>query len=107
MGSAMANNSNTTVTKAEIVNEIYIKTQKNRAEVKQLVEELILLMKKGIKEDKELMISGFGKFSVYAKNARKGRNPQTDEPMILPSRNVLVFGLSKKFRDALNRKRAN
>lgn len=107
MGNVMANNSNTTVTKAEIINEIYVKTQKNRAEVKQLVEELILLMKKGIKEDRELMISGFGKFSAYAKSARKGRNPQTDEPMMLPSRNVLVFGLSKKFRDALNRKRSN
>lgn len=103
----MANNSNITVTKAEIINEIYIKIQKNRSEVKQLVEDLILLMKKGIREDKELMISGFGKFSAYSKNARKGRNPQTDQPMMLPSRNVLVFGLSKKFRDALNRKRAH
>ena len=44
----------------------------------------------------------FGKFEAYDKNARKGRNPQTDESITLPPRKVVVFRLSRKFRMELN-----
>lgn len=48
------------------------------------------------------MVSGFGKFEAYDKEARKGRNPQTDETITLPPRKVVVFRLSRKFRAELN-----
>jgi len=35
------------------------------------------------------LISGFGKFSVKGKNQRRGRNPQTGDPIILSPRSVL------------------
>ncbi len=68
-----------TLTKAEIVDAIYEKTDRNRAEVKGVVESLLGIMKQAIKKDHALLISGFGKFEAYDKKARKGRNPQTDE----------------------------
>ena len=55
-----------------------------------------------VKKDDTLLISGFGKFEAYDKNARKGRNPQTDESITLPPRKVVVFRLSRKFRVELN-----
>ncbi len=91
-----------TLTKADIVEEIYERTQRNRAEAKKQVEELLNLMKESIKNDYSLLISGFGKFEAYDKKARKGRNPQTEESITLPPRTVCVFRLSRKFRAALN-----
>ena len=91
-----------TLTKAEIVDAIYEKTDRNRAEVKGVVESLLGLMKQAIKKDHALLISGFGKFEAYDKKARKGRNPQTNETIILPPRKVVVFRLSRKFRAELN-----
>ena len=96
-------NKKETLTKAEIVNEIYLKTTRNRAEIKRIVEQLITIMKDVIRQEGSLLISGFGKFSAHKKHSRKGRNPQTDRPIVLPSRNVLTFVLSKKFRAALNK----
>ncbi|MBR5734313.1 MAG: HU family DNA-binding protein, partial [Desulfovibrionaceae bacterium] len=55
-----------------------------------------------IVDESALLISGFGKFEAYAKEARKGRNPQTDQSITLPSRKVVVFRLSRKFRLNLN-----
>ncbi len=93
---------NMAMTKADIVEAIYEKTQRNRAEVKATVETLLDLMKLSIKKDHALLVSGFGKFEAYPKQARKGRNPQTNESITLPSRKVVVFRLSRKFRAELN-----
>jgi integration host factor subunit alpha len=91
-----------TLTKADIVDAIYEVADKNRAEVKGQVESLLLLMKQAIKKDHELLISGFGKFEAYGKDARRGRNPQTSEAITLPPRKVVVFRLSRQFRAKLN-----
>ena len=91
-----------TLTKAGIVDYIYEKTDKNRAEIKELVETVLDIMKQSIKKDHALLVSGFGKFEAYDKNARKGRNPQTNATITLPPRKVVVFRLSRKFRAELN-----
>ncbi|MBQ9405774.1 MAG: HU family DNA-binding protein [Desulfovibrio sp.] len=91
-----------TLTKADIVDCIYESSSKNRSEVKLVVEKLLAIMKKAIKEERALLITGFGKFECYDKASRKGRNPQTEEIITLPSRKVTVFRLSRKLRDELN-----
>ena len=73
-----------TLTKADIVERIYESTDKNRVDVKNVVEKLLEIMKNAIKKDNALLISGFGKFEAYDKAPRKGRNPQTDEAITLP-----------------------
>ncbi|MBU1003470.1 MAG: integration host factor subunit alpha [Proteobacteria bacterium] len=91
-----------TLTKAEIVDDIYERSGRNRAEVKSQVEDLLEIMKQAVKKDHSLLISGFGKFEAYDKDARKGRNPQTNQTITLPPRKVVVFRLSRKFRSELN-----
>jgi integration host factor subunit alpha len=91
-----------TLTKADIVEAIYEETDKNRVDVKSVMEKLLEIMKNAIKKDKALLISGFGKFECYDKAARRGRNPKTETAIILPPRKVVVFRLSRKFRSELN-----
>ncbi len=59
-------------------------------------------MKTAIVRDHTMLVSGFGKFEAYAKKARRGRNPATNEAMILGPRKVIVFRVSRKLRDELN-----
>ena len=54
-----------TLTKADIVEAIYEETDKNRVDVKNVVEQLLEIMKTAIKKDRALLISGFGKFECY------------------------------------------
>ncbi len=48
------------------------------------------------------MISGFGKWSVRSKHARKGRNPKTGEQMILDARRVVTWSYSPVLKKAVN-----
>lgn len=91
-----------TLTKASIVDALYEHLEKNRLEIKNNVELLLDLMKKAVKKDRELLISGFGKFESYSKEPRRGRNPKTNEAITLPARKVVVFRLSRKLRTRLN-----
>lgn len=91
-----------TLTKADIVDAVYEKVNRNRIEMKGVVESLLRIMKHAIKKEHSLLVSGFGKFEAYDKRARKGRNPQTEESIVLPPRKVVVFRLSRKFRAELN-----
>ena len=76
--------SNNTLTKADIVTAIYEKLDRTSAEVKSCVENLLRLIKQVIKKDNSLLINGFGKFEAYEKVARKGRNPQKGDSLMLP-----------------------
>ncbi|MDH3391989.1 MAG: HU family DNA-binding protein, partial [Desulfobulbaceae bacterium] len=50
----------------------------------------------------ELLISGFGKFNVKDKNARRGRNPQTGQELILEPRRVITFKPSGLLRTKIS-----
>ncbi len=92
----------TTLNKAAIVDAAYEGADYTRSECKKIVESLLTIMKDAIKRDHALLLSGFGKFEAYAKKARRGRNMQTGEAMMLEPRTVVVFRWSKKLRDELN-----
>jgi integration host factor subunit alpha len=84
----------------------YLETQlgMGRQESRQVVERLLKIMKDTLSEGEDLLISGFGKFSVHQKRARRGRNPQTKEEITLAARKVLVFKASGVLRKRINSK---
>lgn len=73
-----------------------------RKRATQLVDAVFEIMKKILEKGENVRISGFGKWQVKFKWARKGRNPQTGEPIILKSRRVVSFQYSPKLRDSIN-----
>ena len=74
-----------------------------RQESRQILDRLFKIMKGTLSQGEDLLISGFGKFSVRQKNARRGRNPQTKENLILAARKVLVFKISGVLRNRINK----
>ena len=76
-------------------------------EAAQLVDAVFDAMKDAIRDDGELMISGFGKFAARDKAARPGRNPYTGEPTTISARRVVTFKPSSLLKDAVNPERAD
>jgi len=74
-------------------------TEKDSAKI---VDNLIHIMKESLIEGDEIKVSGFGKFVVRDKQARKGRNPQTGEDIIISARRVVTWKPSSTFRFELN-----
>ncbi|MBN2124244.1 MAG: HU family DNA-binding protein [Deltaproteobacteria bacterium] len=68
----------------------------------EIVDTLFEILKRSLEKGQHVLISGFGKFQVTFKWARKGRNPRTGKPMILDPRRVVQFRCSIKLKDALN-----
>ncbi|NPV72332.1 MAG: HU family DNA-binding protein [Pelotomaculum sp.] len=46
-------------------------------------------------------LAGLGTFRVVERPARKARNPQTGEPVMVPERRVLSFRAEKKYRKGM------
>ena len=72
-------------------------------EAKDIVEELLEIIKSTLASGEDLMILGFGRFQVNEKTPRKGRNPATGEDMMLDGRRTVTFKCSGKLRDQINK----
>ncbi len=53
------------------------------------------------KKDGKVALVGFGTFSKIRRKARKGRNPQTGEPIKIKACNVVKFRPGKKLKEAI------
>ena len=91
-----------TLTKAHIVESIRSQTGFTKSKSSEMVENMLELMRKSLESGEDVLFSGFGKFSVREKNARRGRNPVTGDDLMLRSRKVVTFKSSGKLRDKVN-----
>lgn len=91
-----------TLTKAMIVDAIHEQLGYPKNKSAEMLETLLELMKDTLEKGEDVLISGFGKFCVKAKNQRRGRNPATGADMILDQRRVVTFRCSHLLREKIN-----
>lgn len=91
-----------TLTKADLVNRIYKNDILSKAESVRAIETLLEIIKKRLEDGENVLISGFGKFSVKDKRARRGRNPHTGKDLMLEPRRVVTFHPSGLLRKKIN-----
>ena len=90
-----------TLTKADIVARVYAEGMLTKAEADSAVERSLELIKDALATEEEVLISGFGKWSVRRKAQRRGRNPQTGNPLILDARKVVTFRPSRVLKSKI------
>ena len=91
------------ITKEKLTGVLQDQLGMSRQESRQILEGLFKIMKDTLSQGEDLLISGFGKFSVKHKKARQGRNPQTEESLTIDARKVVVFKTSGVLRRRLNK----
>lgn len=91
-----------TMTKADIVEQVYQKIGFSKKEASELVELVFNSLKDVLTNGDKVKISGFGNFVVREKNERVGRNPQTGEQIKISARRVLTFRPSQVLKAMLN-----
>ena len=91
-----------TLTKADIVEQVYMEMGFPKEKSFHIVESLLESIKACLESGDDVLVSGFGKFCVKDKHARKGRNPATGETVILPARRVVTFKCSGRLRQRVN-----
>ena len=90
------------LTKKEIMEDISDKIGLKKKESMDIVDGIFEIIKGELAKGKPVMISGFGKWTVSNKRARKGRNPQTGEAMKIDARRVITFKSSTVLRKTVN-----
>ena len=72
-----------TLTKADIAQKIADDCGFMKGEAAEILEKMLEIIKKRLIAGEDVMMSGFGKWNVKSKHARRGRNPKTGEEMVL------------------------
>ena len=91
-----------TLTKSGIALKVAENCGFMRIESSEIIEKLLEIMKSRLISGEDVMVSGFGKWSVKSKRARRGRNPQTGESIVLGARRVVTWRYSPVFKESCN-----
>ena len=83
-----------TLIKENLMQSLYEQVGLSKQQSKALVARMFEQIKKSLESGEDVLISGFGKFYVRKKGARKGRNPTTGKDLILGGRTVVGFRCS-------------
>jgi DNA-binding protein HU-beta len=69
------------VDRSQLVEQVAKDTGLGRADARRAVESVIATVQASLKRGEDVRLTGFGRFSVVKRAARRGRNPRTGEPL--------------------------
>ena len=90
------------MTKADLVEIVAREADMTKKDVEQLVEIIFDSIVSTLNKGEKIELRGFGSFRVRERNARKGRNPKTGEPVDIPAKRVAYFKPGKDLKDIIN-----
>lgn len=92
------------MTKADLVERTFEKVGYSKKDVADVIDSILETVKVTLENGEQVKISGFGNFNIRHKKARRGRNPQTGEEIIISERKVLSFKSSQILKDTVDGK---
>lgn len=86
--------------KGDLINEV-VKVVSTKKEAQAAVDCVLSSITKALKKGDDVGLVGFGTFKVAKRKARKGRNPQTGEPITIKAAKVPKFVAGKALKEAV------
>jgi len=91
-----------TVTKADLVEEVVRVTELPRKESEAVVETIFESIIGALQGGDRIEIRGFGSFRTRQRRGRTGRNPKTGAKVEVPPKRIPFFKPSKELKDYVN-----
>jgi integration host factor subunit beta len=91
-----------TVTKADLVEEVVRVTELPRKESEAVVETIFESIIGALQGGDRIEIRGFGSFRTRQRRGRTGRNPKTGAKVEVPPKRIPFFKPSKELKDHVN-----
>ncbi len=85
--------------KAELIEHMAKSTKLSKAACKSAVESFVDAVESTLKKGKDVVLTGFGTFTVIKRKARVGINPATGNKMTIPAKRVPKFKPGKQLKD--------
>jgi integration host factor subunit beta len=99
---AAGQDTNHTMTKADLVEEVTRVTELPRKESEAVVEAIFESIIGALQTDDKIEIRGFGSFRTRQRRGRTGRNPKTGAKVEVPPKKIPFFKPSKELKDYVN-----
>jgi DNA-binding protein HU-beta len=93
----------------ELVDAVASDTGEQKTKIDEIVRAVLARIEGAIGKGEPVNLVGFGRFEVYQRGARRGRNLRTGEALQIPATTAVRFKIGKRLRDAAagsTRKRA-
>jgi DNA-binding protein HU-beta len=93
----------------DLVEAVANDTGRSKAMVEAIVRAALARIERAVGKGETVNLVGFGRFEVYERGARRGRNLRTGETLKIPAIKAVRFRIGKRLRDAAagsKRKRA-
>lgn len=84
--------------KALLVEQMSKLTKLSKAECRDCLEAFITTIGSALKQNKTVVLTGFGTFSVMKRKSRTGINPATGKKMTIPAKKVPKFKAGKSLK---------
>ncbi len=88
--------------KSELIEAVAASADIPKAAAGRAVDAMIDAVTGALKADDQVVLVGFGTFSVKDRAARTGRNPQTGAPIEIAAAKIPSFKAGKALKDAVN-----
>jgi integration host factor subunit beta len=98
----MAKQPTSTLTKADLIEEVLNVTELPRKESETIVETIFDGIIAALQKGEKIEIRGFGSFRTRERRGRVGRNPKTGEKVEVPAKKIPYFKPSKELKDFVN-----
>src|ERR1700745_3003648 len=102
----MTKQSTSTLTKADLIEEVLRVTELPRKESESIVETIFDSIIGALQKGEKIEIRGFGSFRTRERRGRVGRNPKTGEKVEVPAKRIPFFKPSKELKDFVNSDKA-
>ncbi|MCK9179648.1 MAG: HU family DNA-binding protein [Bacteroides sp.] len=87
--------------KAELISAMAEESGLTKADSKRALDAFISTVTKTLGKGEKVSLVGFGSFSVAQRNARRGINPATKEPIQIPAKKVARFKPGSELANAV------
>ncbi len=88
--------------KSELIDAIAASADISKAAAGRALDAVINSVTGALKDGEQVVLVGFGTFSVKERAARTGRNPQTGDPIEIAAARIPGFKAGKALKDAVN-----
>jgi DNA-binding protein HU-beta len=88
--------------KQDIVNAVASNANLTKSSATQAVDTVLESITSSLSQGQEVRLTGFGTFSVTARKATTGRNPQTGATIQIPASKRPTFKAGKALKDSVN-----
>lgn len=89
--------------KTELVASVAEKAGITKKDAEKAINAVFASVEEALASNDKVQIIGFGTFEVKAREARKGRNPQTGSEITIPASKSPVFKAGKGLKDIVNK----